>query len=92
MITFFRTDRNNFLNLLLLRFYVKTMTLVDVFSGYISSNCISHYSSFYIKQKALFKTNVTSFNHVCMECLCICYREKTAFLKNKSPVVSKLFY
>ena len=92
MITFFSTDRNNFLNFLLLHFYVKSVTLADAFSGYISSNYIFSSSPFYYNRKYLLKTNLFSFIQVNSKRLNLCCGKKRTLLKNKSPVMVKLFF
>ena len=92
MITFFSTDRNNFLNFLLLHFYVKSVTLADAFSGYISSNYIFSFSPFYYNRKYLLKSNLFLSIIERFKSLNLRYGKKRTLLKNKSPVILKLLY
>ncbi|PIX94896.1 MAG: hypothetical protein COZ25_03205 [Ignavibacteria bacterium CG_4_10_14_3_um_filter_37_18] len=89
MITFFSTDRNNFLNFLLLHFYVKSVTLADAFSGYISSNYIFSFSPFYYNRKYLLKKNLFSAIKVNIKILC-CVKKRT-LLKKENPSNLKFF-
>ena len=88
MITFFRTDRNNFLNLLLLRFYVKSVTLSSTLRAYISSNCIS---CFCYSQKAYIKKCNFPLIKANIKTSKLCYKKERIVLKNKSPIMQKLF-
>jgi len=92
MITFFRTVKNNFLNLLLLHFFAEYTTLCATVSGYISSNYIFAVSPFYYNRKYLLKTNLFSSIMERFKSLNLCHGKKGTLLKNKSPVVLKLFY